>query len=70
MRHEADYEDNCTVGEGDNVAFRARPQSPPYRTMTPRWDMRPFPVRAETEIEELRRRVAALEALARWFYDQ
>ena len=72
MKHEsdyADYEDGCTAG--DCVIFQARPHHPPYREMTHRrLDVRTYPERAETEIEELRRRVAALEALARWQYDQ
>jgi len=71
MRHEADYEDGYGAGGGDHVVFQARPHHPPYRTMTHRRiDIWPFPERAEGEIEELRRRVAALEALARYCYDQ
>lgn len=79
MRHEADYEDGCTTGDG--VMFRTGFGS---QTVTPIAALRPFPERVADEIAELRRSteaeiadlrqrviaLEALEALARYDDDQ
>lgn len=71
MKHDIDYED----GGMFSIAGSAAPSdciiyTTGHQAAAPRHGMLTGPERLQGELNELRRRIEALEALARYFYDQ
>lgn len=69
MKHEADYEDGAGY-QDDTIVFQTGYQPSPMSRAIAHWRGQTSTERIDAELDELRRRVAALEALARYNHDQ